>query len=121
MDYRLTDPVTSLNSGRICHSRSPIERKVGNLSPEPACRQPLPDLALSSCGITRTPCRRRRQGYPESILKTVASIAKRRGLRHIFAQSKPTDCAVRHCAASPRGIRVGNLYQGACDDEEAQH
>jgi hypothetical protein len=33
-------------------------------------------------------------------LKWYRSIAKRRGVRHIFAQSKPADCAVRHRAAS---------------------
>jgi hypothetical protein len=32
----------------------------------------------------------------------------------------PADCAVRHRADGLRGTGVGNAYQGACDDEEAQ-
>src|SRR5580704_18577903 len=97
MEAPAPNPPCTVNPCAI-HASQSSEKSM--TSPEPACRQSLPKLPLSDCGVTRTLCQPETQVYPESRLKCVPLHCKAAWSWANFTQSKPADCAVRHRAAS---------------------
>src|SRR5579862_1852889 len=117
MEAPAPNPPCTVNPCAI-HASQSSEKSM--TSPEPACRQSLPKLPLSDCGVTRTLCQPETQVYPESRLKCVPLHCKAAwSWAHFHTIETRRLCRTTPCR-QPRGIRVGKNYQGACDDEEAQ-
>src|ERR1700683_2791116 len=114
MDPTAPKPPCTVNP---CAIHAPQSSEKPKTSPEPAYRQSLPRIALSDCGVTRTPWGSRRQVYRELRAKIVALHCQ---AARSWAQFHTID-ARRLCRTTlcrqPRGIRVGMNYQGACDDD----